>query len=174
MEWRARPPCGRFASAHSGKAHAMRMLQRRRRTTTRALLVPVLLLVAVAPAAAQELPDAVDDPVEAVQPLAPEPAPPRPAPRPMPEPRPAPAADPDVQVAVVAGVPDGTAATTPRAQPAVAGAAAAPREVSVPTGSLPFTGPPPGRIAFALLVGSLLVASGLVAIAYGRVADGAA
>lgn len=152
----------------------MRMLQRLRSTTTTAAFVAVLLLVAAMPAVAQELPDAVEDPVEAVQPLAPDPAP-QPSPQPMPQPRPTPAADPaDGQVAAVAGIPSGTVDAAPRAQVAVAGAAAAPPREQLPTGSLPFTGPVPGRLAFALLAGSLLISSGLVAIAYGRVADDAA
>lgn len=144
----------------------MRMHHRPRISTTAlALTVSLLALALVGPGtgAAQELPDAVEDPVEAVEPLDPRPAPiPQPA---APEPAPAPA---DPGVVDVAGIAEATVEPS-RRSPAVAGVAAAP--AVVPSGPLPFTGPDPRRIVLVLLVGSLLLSSGLVALAYGRASD---
>lgn len=116
-----------------------------------ALLLVCSVLAVPASALAGDLPDAIDDPVEAVAPQ-PEPTPSAPAPA-------APTAQDAADSAPTSPTPRATAAqSTMQASTAT----------TVGSGSLPFTGVDDGRIALLLIVGSLAACAGVTAIAWAR------
>lgn len=129
-----------------------------------------LLLLAIAcllpsTAAAQDVPDAIEDPVEAMEPEIDA------------GPAPGPTAEPDAGIAAQGGVVEGGPGSVAGIAEAnvdspASRAPAAPARIG--SGSLPFTGVDSGSLTMLFLVGALLVLGGVTAVSWARAGTPAA